>query len=274
MLLRIAEALEAFAREGTTMDTINARSANGASDTGLVSTLAGDVAVAPPEAPTAEEAPEALVLSAGVASTGPEVKLNFVNRSNDANNSQVVVFGQPVGPAIAEAALAWQVISNCGPGWSHPFTWPAAVAIGVVDPHGNVSPPLDIAYGQLAEVVATPTGTALRISEQPGPPDTIGLVNLLPQGVVAATVFRAGKPYARQSLWPQTRSIFSFKPTIWIGVVSQIEEGEGIESAVASQVDTEISLLGVASADIVMTGGGAGPDAKPFVFTLQNIVRG
>ena len=31
-----------------------------------------------------------------------------------------------------------------------------------------------------------------------------------------------------------------------------------------SSINTEISLLGIAGADIVMTGGGSGPDAKPF----------
>ncbi|MDC0684919.1 hypothetical protein [Sorangium atrum] len=39
-----------------------------------------------------------------------------------------------------------------------------------------------------------------------------------------------------------------------------------------SSVNTELSLLGIASADIVMAGGGAGVDSTPFVFTLENIV--
>jgi hypothetical protein len=37
-------------------------------------------------------------------------------------------------------------------------------------------------------------------------------------------------------------------------------------------VNTEISLEGIASADIVMTGGGSGSSAQPFVFSLQNVV--
>ena len=49
-------------------------------------------------------------------------------------------------------------------------------------------------------------------------------------------------------------------------------EGQPLNAAIVSSVNTEISLLGIASADIVMTGGGAGPGAKPFVFTLQNVV--
>jgi hypothetical protein len=62
------------------------------------------------------------------------------------------------------------------------------------------------------------------------------------------------------------------KPTIWIGVVSQVEEGDVMNSAIISDINTELSLLGIASADIVMSGGGAGPSATPFMFTLENIV--
>ena len=45
---------------------------------------------------------------------------------------------------------------------------------------------------------------------------------------------------------------------IWIGVVSQIEQGQVMNSAILSDINTEISLLGISRADIVMRGGGAG----------------
>lgn len=44
-----------------------------------------------------------------------------------------------------------------------------------------------------------------------------------------------------------------------------------MNSAILASINTEISLLGIASAGIVMTGGGAGPDATPFEFSLQSI---
>lgn len=249
------------------MDAITAKSANGATDPGLVSALAEDVALAPPPS-TDEAASEALVLAAGAA--GPEVKLNFVNRSNDAGNVHVLVFGQPPSPELDGIGQAWRVIDNCGPGWSHPFTWPVAVTLGVVDPNGNVSPQLDIAEGQVAEVVAAPSGTQLRIAGQQGPSRAIALINQLPQGFVAATVFRDGQPYARASLAPHTTVTLAFKPTIWIGAAARTEAGEANGGEAVSTL-TEINLMGIASADIVMTGGGQGADAKPFVFTLANV---
>ena len=47
-----------------------------------------------------------------------------------------------------------------------------------------------------------------------------------------------------------------------------------MNSAILSDINTELSLLGIQSADIVMTGGGAGPQATPFEFTLENVVLG
>jgi len=45
-----------------------------------------------------------------------------------------------------------------------------------------------------------------------------------------------------------------------------------MNSAVVSSINTELSLIGIASADIVMTGGGAGPAATPFEFAFENVV--
>ncbi|MBT9441299.1 MAG: hypothetical protein IV087_05435 [Acidovorax sp.] len=45
-----------------------------------------------------------------------------------------------------------------------------------------------------------------------------------------------------------------------------------MNSAIISNINTELSLLGIASADIVMTGGGPGANSTPFAFNLENIV--
>jgi hypothetical protein len=47
-----------------------------------------------------------------------------------------------------------------------------------------------------------------------------------------------------------------------------------MNSAIMSCVNTELSLLGIASADIVLTGGGPGRDSSPFQFSLENVVMG
>ena len=52
------------------------------------------------------------------------IKLNFINRSNDQNNSQVVIFQKNVAADLDELAVAWKVIDNCGQGDNHPFNYP------------------------------------------------------------------------------------------------------------------------------------------------------
>lgn len=203
---------------------------------------------------------------------GAEVKLNFINRSNDANNSSIVIFAKNAS-GLNELAVAWQVIENCGQGWSHPITYPLAVSVGVSDSSGNFSPQLAAEEGQMFKVSLTPSGDQLSLEGSASDPSSVQILNGLERGAVNAIVYRAGKPYATATaLAPQQMAAFRFKPTIWIGVVSQLREGDVMNSAILSSINTEISLMGLASADIVMTGGGPGPSSTPFMFTLQNVV--
>ena len=41
-----------------------------------------------------------------------DIQLNFINNSNDANNSQVVIFQKNVATDFDELAVAWQVVSG------------------------------------------------------------------------------------------------------------------------------------------------------------------
>jgi len=101
----------------------------------------------------------------------------------------------------------------------------------------------------------------------------VQVLNSLPVGAINASIYKAGKLLAvKTSIAPQQKAVFEFKPTIWIGVASQIVQGQVMDSAIISNINTELSLLGIASADIVMTGGGPGANSTPFAFNLENIV--
>ncbi|WP_423606323.1 hypothetical protein [Sphingomonas sp. MS122] len=203
----------------------------------------------------------------------PEVALNFINHSNDVNNSQVVIFAKNIATSFDELAVAWRVIQNCGQGWNHPFVYPMGQTIGASDSWGNFTPQTDAPAGQAFAVQRAASGDQLVAHGPATAPNEIQLLNALPQGAVSANIFKDGKLFAtRTGIAPQQKAVFQFKPTIWIGVVSQVEQGSVMNAAILSDVNTEISLLGIASADIVMTGGGAGPNALPFSFSLQNVV--
>lgn len=201
------------------------------------------------------------------------IKLNFINDSNDANNSNVVIFQKNVATSYDELAVAWQVIKYCGQGDNHPFTWPVASTVAASDSWGNYTPQLAAQAGQMFKMVLTASGDQLQAAGPASSPTEIQVINALNKGAISANVYKDGKLLAtRTSIAPGQKAVFEFKPTLWIGVVSEIDEGQVMNSAIISNINTELSLLGIASADIVMTGGGPGASSQPFQFTLQNVV--
>ncbi|MCX8474155.1 MAG: hypothetical protein MT490_00025 [Sphingomonas sp.] len=223
------------------------------------------------EAVIVESEAASLLASAGDASQG--VKLNFINLSNDANNSEIVIFGKNVATSYDELAIAWTVIKYCGQGDNHPFTYPMAQTIGASDSWGNYTPQQNAPRGQRFAMALTTSGDQLVARGPATSPTEIQLLNELPRGAVNANIYKDGRLFAiKTSIAPQQMAVFDFTPTIWIGVASQVQQGQVMNSAIISNINTEISLLGLVSADIVMTGGGSGPNATAFVFTLENVV--
>nr|WP_294862294.1 hypothetical protein [uncultured Fluviicola sp.] len=201
------------------------------------------------------------------------IKLNFINRSNDTNNSTVVIFQQNAAEDFGELAVAWKVIENCGRLDNHPFTYPVDLMVSASDSYGNYTPQF-IAYdSQAFDMVKTTSGDILQLSTTPATsPYQVEIRNRLVMGAINANCYRDGKLLATKTgLAPGQKAAFEFPPRIYIGVVSQIEEGDVMSSAIISQINTEINLLGITSADIVMTGGGPGSSSTAFSFTLENI---
>lgn len=202
-----------------------------------------------------------------------DIALNFINNSNDANNSEVVIFQKNVATDFDELAVAWLVIKNCGQGDNHPFTVPMALQVGASDSYGNYTPQLDAQNGQLFSMVLTPSGDHLVYAGSGTSSKEVQVLNSLAEGTINASTYKAAKLLAvKASIAPQQKAAFEFKPTIWIGVASQVVQGQVMNSATLSSINTELSLLGIASADIVMTGGGPGANSTPFAFNLENIV--
>jgi hypothetical protein len=202
-----------------------------------------------------------------------DIQLNYINRSNDANNSDVVIFQKNVATNADEIAVAWRVIRNCGQGNNHPFVYPMTMSVAASDAWGNHTPQLEAETGQRFAMTLSPSGNRLGFSGPSSTPSDVEISNDLPQGSVNAGVYKAGKLIAaKTSIAPGQKAAFSFKPTLWIGVTSEADEGRTMHAAVVSNINTELSLYGIASADIVMTGGGPGPSSTPFQFSLDNVV--
>lgn len=202
-----------------------------------------------------------------------DIQLNFINQSNDTNNSQVVIFQKNVATNFSELAVAWQVIKNCAVGDNHPFVFPMTIDVGASDSWGNYTPHLPAQNGQLFAMQTSTSGDQLVMAGPATSPHEVQVLNNLSKGAINANIYKAGKLFATKTgVDPQEKAVFQFEPKIWIGVASEVEEGQILDEAIISNINTEISLLGIASADIVMTGGGPGVNATPFQFSLTNVV--
>lgn len=201
------------------------------------------------------------------------IALNFINHSGDQNNSEIVIFQQNVAESFGEIAVAWKVIQNCGRGDNHPFKYPMNFEVCAADSYGNFTPRMTAFEGQAYDMVQDNSGDVLQLSQTNATsPNEVEVRNKLQQGSINACIFRDGRLLAtKTNMAPGQKAVFEFHPRIYIGVVSQIQEGDIMSSAIISQVNTEINLFGITSADIVMTGGGPGRASTPFEFHLQNI---
>ena len=201
------------------------------------------------------------------------IQLNFINQSYRTNDSDIVIFQRNVATNFDEITVAWKVIQHIAQGDHHSFVFPMTMQIAATDSRGNFTPRTDAQNGQLFAMSATDAGDRLALIRVGTEPTEIQVLNNLPVGAIDAEIYRDGKLLARKTdIAPRHKGVFHFKPTIWIGAVSQVEEGEAMNAAIVSSIDTELSLLGIASANIVMTGGGPGATSHPFAFALRDIV--
>jgi hypothetical protein len=201
-----------------------------------------------------------------------DIQLNLINHSHDVNNSQYVIFQKNVAENFGELAIAWKVVTNLGIGDNHPFKYPMQFQVSGGDAWGNYTPKFDATNGQVYEMVRATSGDELQLSStQASSPTEVEVLNSLQLGGISANIYRNGLLLAaKTNISPGQKAVFEFKPRIFIGAVSQIVQGQVMNSAILQNVNTEIDLLGIGSADIVISGGGGGPTASDFVFSMTN----
>jgi hypothetical protein len=197
------------------------------------------------------------------------IKLNFINRSNDANNSSVVIFQKNAASNFGESHTAWKVIKNPSHKESHPIHYSTNFQVAAQDNYGNYTPQFNAYDGSAFEMVEKASGYTLQPSQYFATNiDEVEVKNNLTQGSIGANCYKDGKLLAtKSSIAPGQKAVFKFNPKIYIGVASEVEEGEILNSAIVSKINTEINLFKVESADVVMTGGGS----EPFNFSLENV---
>ncbi len=204
-----------------------------------------------------------------------DVKLTFINRTESPVNRDFVFFQKNLAAVFDDLAVVWKVIADCGFDDRHPFSFPLAMGIGAQDSWGN---PIGLGQlpakcGELFRVLERPSGSVIELVGPASSPTQMQLRSDFTRGAVNAQIFRDGRRLAVNNLVPGQTAAFEFRPSLWVGAVTEMREGDLINSAILSTIDTELSLEGIASADIVATGGGRGREWQPIRFDLENVVR-
>ena len=198
-------------------------------------------------------------------------RLNFLSRSPASRDSVIVLFQKNARSVPGSSEIAWKTIRHCVDGHCHPVAFPDQLEICTGDEFGNYSPRIRVAGGDHFSVMSTHLGGKLAFRRRSPGRNEVEVCNDLRQGAFDLNVFRDSRLlWRRRSLPPQQRTVFSFPPSLWIGAIPGARQSEPLHAHTAAAPPTLLSLRGVASADIVMTGGGSGPDAAPITFSLEN----
>ncbi len=195
--------------------------------------------------------------------------LNFINASDSLNNDNVVIF-QKNNVGMESSSVAWRVLENVGAGDNHPFEFSLNNEVAASDSYGNFTPLLSAFPGQLFAMILGVAGDELVYQGAATSTQEIQVINNLTEGAIDANIFKDGLLLAVVTgMPPAQKAVFGFKPTLWIGNLNQVVQGQVMDSTITSTINTQLSLLGIARADIVMTGGASG---QPFQFNMENIV--
>jgi hypothetical protein len=203
------------------------------------------------------------------------VKLNFINRSNSGNSAVEVILYQKNQVRYHNAAIvAWKVISQSKAGETFAFSYTHDLKVACSDSYGNYTQQLQASPGKKFGMVRTDTGEILQPAGTAFSPEEVDVQNNLNTGTISAWIYNGDATLAGVTdIVPGQKASFKFKDALWIGVSSEvIEVGEILDALTLSETHFEIPLQGILRADIVMTGGGKGPSAEPYTFTLENIV--
>lgn len=199
-------------------------------------------------------------------------RLNFVNSAGPMGDCKVVLY-QTNQKAEVQSVIPWRVIRHCGFGWNHPFTYSDQIEVAISDDYGNYSPRIATTNGQIVAVEPTHIGRKLVVKPRQECSAQVKVINGLSQGAITVNIFRCGSLVARKTaVAPDQAAEFSFSKSLCVGKTTAALSQHVSVPFLISAEDTVLTLNGIDSADIIMTGGNDA--ATPFAFDLANINSG
>jgi hypothetical protein len=190
--------------------------------------------------------------------TNTEIK--FVNKSSDEDNSSVLVFMKPTESTFAAQSTAWQVIKNIGYNCWHKFTYTLDTSIVVTWDNGKSGTEnLPTTNGKNYALKQTKGGYSLEESGSGNSPNEFDVLNRIstPHGI-SVTAYKDGNPLLTKKIVAKgEKAEFVVHPKLYFGLSSEYQVGDIVSSAVMSEDFKEISLEGLKSLTVTMTGSPA-----------------
>lgn len=203
-----------------------------------------------------------------------KIQLTLVNKSDSSTVPEVVVVQKNEIALVNGKVHAWHVFRNLAKAQRVRFTCITNFTMACVDSWGNYTPQCAVVQGKSYSISRAESGYSLKAAGAAFTANEFDFKNELPEGAINALVYNDGIQVASVSaILPGQKIRFLFNTELYIGVASElVRPGEELNDITLSELGTLLVLTGMRSADIVMTGGGHGPTAKPYKFMLENIV--
>lgn len=191
------------------------------------------------------------------------ITLNFMNKTSTPSIN-VVLLQKNIN--VAETtAMAWTTIPFSNIGDNVKINYSPNLQIQFVSQSGNISEKITAAAGN--KFLASGTNT-IALNGNAGLPSDIELENTT-GSTIAILIYRNGKViYRKDSITNGQTVVVELKPTFFADINKDISQGEIIEAGDLANFNTEISLIGIASSDVIVSGGGT----DPYQFSLDNVV--
>lgn len=229
------------------------------------------------------------------------IQFTFYNRTvNKLDNHFVVVFQNPwpkatIGsgsagtaegagsqPATPKHLIAWKVIQKCNSNMYHPFSFPMDIFIAAQDTHGNMTTPVLASAGMTIEISGASGDLELAPNPSPTTPAPSGgiVVSNTASEAVDVVYLRNGVPFAvYENLLANSQTSITVPTELSVGLIKaftsaskKFDDKQYFLSKDNWPQSIEQVSMGISSADIYMTGGGTGTNAKPISFSFQNVV--
>ncbi len=186
-----------------------------------------------------------------------DIKITYINKSDNRDNPEVLVFMKPTESDLAAYSIAWQVIKNIGYNAWHKFTYTIDTSVVVTWDNGKSGTlPFDTTIGKNYALKNTAGGFALEEKGEANAGNEFDVINKVnTPGGISVIAFKDGKPIAtKHHVAKNEKAEFVLHPKLYFGVTTEYEVGDTIDSAVMSEDFKEINLEGLSEVTVEMRG--------------------